>query len=258
MKRIVLLTTLSFALAPPSFAHDLYLTLVGKEICAGIGENFPESQNAITADRLNSFSLRRGERSTPLTGRVNNKRFCATADVQKPAVAEMTVQPRFIKLSPKDFASYTHGEGLREVERIRGEKQQKDSDGRELYSRYTKLLSGKLGELATRALGHVLEIVPETDPSELKAGDSLRVRVLFKGKPLPDAAVSAVYSGADLKGHQYPVATRTDANGMAELKLDRGGLWYARMIYMEPVQNDPEVDWRSYFATVTFTISSAR
>jgi hypothetical protein len=57
-----------------------------------------------------------------------------------------------------------------------------------------------------------------------------------------------------LNGHEYPVTTRTDAEGRANLKLDRPGLWYARIIYMEPAQNDPEIDWRSYFSTTTFEV----
>ncbi len=32
--------------------------------------------------------------------------------------------------------------------------------------------------------------------------------------------------------HAYPVVVETDAQGEAVLKLDRGGLWYARLIHM--------------------------
>jgi hypothetical protein len=50
------------------------------------------------------------------------------------------------------------------------------------------------------------------------------------------------------------VVTRTDAEGKATLKLDRGGLWYARLIHMVPAQDDPDYQWRSFFSTMTFTV----
>jgi hypothetical protein len=254
--RVLFLTALFLAYNAAATAHDLYLSFeADRQVCAGIGEAFPASEVAITADRLNAFQLRSSAKpAAPLTGKVKGKRFCATAPGLGPFLAEMTVQPRFINLAGKDFSSYIHGEGLSEVEKARAERGEKDRDGRELYSRYSKLLAGSDAALATAVLGHALEIVPERDPGELKRGESLPVRVLFKGKPLANAQISAVYAGAQLKGHEYPVTTRTDADGRALLKLDRAGLWYARMIHMEAAQNDPEVDWRSYFATLTFAV----
>jgi uncharacterized GH25 family protein len=242
--------------ASPVSAHDLYLTHEnGHEVCAGIGEHFPASMNAVTADRLLAFNARLGSERLSLKGAVKLKRYCAPLKVQS-FVAEMTVQPRFIKLGSKDFNSYLHGEGLTNVEELRKDARATETEGREMYSRYAKLLVGQLGDRANQVLGHSLEIVPLHDPASLKSGQAFKVRVLFKGKPLRDAQVSAVYANAKLKGHSYPVTTRTNVEGVAELKLDRAGLWYARLIYMEPAQNDPEVDWRSYFATLTFRIPS--
>lgn len=241
-----------------AFAHDLYLTREkNQKVCAGIGEHFPASMNAVTADRVTAFAVRTLQGVSPLKGGATNKQFCASAPGET-LMAEMVVQPRFIQLAAKDFQGYIHGEGLRHIEKLRAEPGRQEAPGRELYSRYSKLLVGELGEEATKVLGHSLEIVPLRDPSGLEPGRPLQVRVLFKGKPLVDAQVSAVYAGAKLSGHDYPVTTRTDENGIAELKLDRPGLWYARLIYMEPTQNDPDIDWRSYFATLTFTLPAPK
>lgn len=248
-----------FLCAVPAFAHDLYLVTgvpgATKRVCARIGEDFPESTNAITADRLNLFQLRKAiEAPLMLKGEVIGKQLCAPLSTSGPAIAEMTVQPRFIRLEPKIFAEYIAGEGFRSVSALRSKRGLEDEDGRELYSRYAKLFIGKVGDAASKPLGHALEIVPEIDPSSLKPGEPLKVTILFKGKPLSDVQIAAVYSGAKLKGHEFPVVTRTDDQGKASLKLDRGALWYARLIHMEEAQNDPEVDWRSYFATMTFEI----
>lgn len=250
-----MLLVVSLLLAPLRLsAHDLYLTASGSQVCAGIGEAFPASENAVTADRLNLFRVHANGAASDLNGRVVTKQFCAPTPSANGYIAEMTVQPRFIRLKAKDFGGYIHGEGLTKIEAARAQRGQSDSEGRELYSRYSKLLVGPLGDSATKPLGHALEIIPQRDPSQLKAGETLPVLVLFKGKPLVDAQVSAVYANAKPKGHEYPVTTRTDGEGKASLKLDRPGPWYARIIYMEPAQNDPEIDWRSYFSTVTFEV----
>lgn len=253
----MLLLVMTFSSA--AYGHDLYLTHQNRKICAGIGENFPASQNAITADRVGTFRiLPNGEKPAPLTGKVENaaKQFCAPAPGASAFIAEMTVPPRYIKLSGKDFSEYIHGEGLKLVEAERERYKHTANDGRELYSRYTKLLSGKLGEVATTPLGHTLEIVPERDPASIKVGEELAVQVLFKGKPLADAQIAALYANAKMVGHAYPNTTRTDANGKARIKIDRAGWWYVRLIHMEPAQNDPEIDWRSYFGTMSFEVPS--
>lgn len=239
-------------------AHDLYLVngVSGAErrICARIGEDFPGSVSAVTPDRLEVFAVRTAR--TPfrkLQGKVSGDQLCAPAPEAKSFVAEMVVHPRYIKLGGKLFDSYVEAEGLKQVISARAQKGP-NADGRELYSRYSKLIKGRGG---LEVLGHTLEIVLQKDPAELKAGESLPVQVLFRGQPLADAQVAAAYAGANLKGHKFPVVARTDSEGRAALKLDRAGLWYARLIYMVPATGDPEVDWRSFFATVTFRLPAA-
>src|SRR5581483_1714380 len=260
--RVLLKAKLCLVLyASTSFAHDLYLVsgikAAESKVCARIGEEFPESTNAVTADRLNSFSHRNSEGViTELTGTAQGKQLCAPLTVRTASVVEMTVQLRFIKLEAKDFGPYIEGEGLIAVQTLRRERNKDNAPGRELYSRYAKLLIGSLGAAASKPVGHALEMVPSKDPRELSPREPLQVTILFKGKPLPDAQVSAVYAGAKMQGHSYPISSRTDSDGQAVLRLDRAGLWYARIIYMRPAEDDPEVDWRSYFATLTFEIPS--
>src|SRR5579885_2381083 len=100
----VLLTVTLFLTSLQLAAHDLYLTANNRQVCAGIGEAFPASENAITADRLNAFRMHADGSTSDLTGKVVAKQFCAPAPSANGYVAEMTVQPRFIKLAGKDFA----------------------------------------------------------------------------------------------------------------------------------------------------------
>jgi len=241
------------------FAHDMWLVTgvpgARGRVCARIGEHFPAATNGVSADRVDVFQLRTEGGPKPLTGIEGKKQFCATLPAASTAgVAEIIVQPRFIRLDARDFNAYIEGEGFASVIAVRKQSGKTHAQGRELYTRSSKLLIGRTDEMATRPVGHVLEIVPEKDPSTLTAGESLPVRVLFRGKPLAGVRVSAASAGAQMKGHDFPVTAETDANGRALLKLDRAGLWYARLIHMVPAQDDPEVDWRSFFATLTFEV----
>lgn len=244
--------------ATPAFTHDLYLVpLKDGRVCARIGEEFPQSTNGITADRIASFRMA-GASTADLKGKeeAKEKQFCAPLPAGS-GVVEMTVFPRFIRIPAKDFNSYIHGEQLRQPLAARASAPANEREGRELYSRYVKALVGQ-SDRATQPVGHTLEIVPQRDPATLKPGEELPVIVLFNGKPLSDVAVFAVYAGAKLEGHSYPVEAHTGQAGRASLKLDRPGLWYARLIHMVPAQGDPEIDWRSFFATLTFEVPPAK
>lgn len=73
------------------------------------------------------------------------------------------------------------------------------------------------------ALGLGLEIVPERDPTALKEGEALPVRVWRGGKPLPDFALTYVSAG-ETREH----IAITDAEGRASARLDQRGVWLVR------------------------------
>jgi uncharacterized GH25 family protein len=72
-----------------------------------------------------------------------------------------------------------------------------------------------------RVLGHPLELIPVTNPvTPFGAGNVLRVRVLYKGKPLPNTKVSFIPKGAELTGElDASYEKMTDAKGEAQLTL---------------------------------------
>ena len=65
-------------------------------------------------------------------------------------------------------------------------------------------------------MGAKMEIVPLKNPLTLKAGDKLPLLVLYEGKPLAGATVTAEGIGKD--------ALKTDANGRAEVAITKEGL----------------------------------
>jgi uncharacterized GH25 family protein len=66
-------------------------------------------------------------------------------------------------------------------------------------------------------LGHALELVPETHPVlGCGPGRAVKVRLLFRGRPLADERVSFIPRGAELQGEFDPeFERRTDAEGRA-------------------------------------------
>lgn len=68
-----------------------------------------------------------------------------------------------------------------------------------------------------RVLGHPLELVPQTNPvAPMGVGTPLRVRLLWKGKPLPNATVSFIPRGAQLQsGFDARYERHTNVNGDA-------------------------------------------
>lgn len=69
-----------------------------------------------------------------------------------------------------------------------------------------------------KPIGFDLEIVPQSDPAQLKAGDKLTVQVLLKGQPLADASlVSDFFIPHDAK----PEKIKTDKDGKATVTVPK-------------------------------------
>lgn len=92
-----------------------------------------------------------------------------------------------------------------------------------------------------------LQIVPLANPIGRKASDSLRVRVLFEGKPLAGVAVTLDYVNAP--GLASPA---TDASGEVEVMIRNDGLNVLAVSHAAPLENDPKADEVGYTATLTF------
>jgi uncharacterized GH25 family protein len=101
--------------------------------------------------------------------------------------------------------------------------------------------------------GHVLELVPMIDPTALRAGDPMEIRVLFHGEPWKGElkATFAGYQGASEE--RYAVTVQTDTNGVARLVPAASGYWLVRVHAIEDHPDPAVCDRRSYFSTLTFT-----
>ena len=91
------------------------------------------------------------------------------------------------------------------------------------------LWSGKFAKAVTgagapwdTALGHELEIVPLADPAAARVGESLRVRVIFRGQPLVGAEVERGDGVTPMKEADIP-RFKSDGDGIAAIPIVKAG-----------------------------------
>jgi len=101
------------------------------------------------------------------------------------------------------------------------------------------------GEAAIKPVeGLKLDIVPLKQPLDMKAGDSLQLKVLFEGSP---------YAGASIEGDHDKIGL-TDKDGLIKVKIKSG-----RQIYTverrDPLKNDPDADFIATTTTLTFEVN---
>lgn len=99
------------------------------------------------------------------------------------------------------------------------------------------------GPGAAKPLGLPLEIVPAANPLTLQDGDKLGLRILAKGQPVADAAVT--YDGK-LRG-------QTNADGTVNIRVRHGGLQLIQASTRTP-HAGPEADEAMHTTALTFAL----
>jgi uncharacterized GH25 family protein len=178
-----------------------------------------------------------------------------TVRIEQPGLGLIAYRSResSVSLEAPKFEEYLKEEGLEAVIAARAKRGESQKPSRELFSRSAKSLVAAGGEGASgydRVLGLTLELVPEKNPYAMTGDESLPVRLLFEGKALPGARVVALsYDDPDTK-----ISARTDAGGRVVLRLPKAGVWLVKAVHMTPVTGNPNEDWRSVWASLTFEV----
>ena len=100
-----------------------------------------------------------------------------------------------------------------------------------------------------RPLGFSLEIVPERDPTRIRPGDTLIVRVLRRGAPMRAFAVGAMREGATTARF-----VRTDSLGRARIVFEASGRWLLNGTDLRR-SSRPDFVWESDFVTTTLYVA---
>jgi hypothetical protein len=168
-----------------------------------------------------------------------------------------------IELPAAPFDAYLKDQGLDAVWAARHPRARAGvaKPGRERYRRCAKLwLIGSDAARATTPIGLPLEIVPLSIPG---SGNSLRVRVLWKGQPLSGGLVKAWHAPLTISDESsaepaprdsVPVAWkgRSDTHGEVLLPIVQTGEWLLSVEHMDPSADRVAADWESTWASLTF------
>lgn len=162
-------------------------------------------------------------------------------------LAGISTKARTITLEAKAFNDYLRHEGLAHVLKEREGAGISDQPAKERYAKHVKAVFqvGKTQSVHYKELlNYPIEFVPLENPYAKKVGETLRFRLYFQGRPLPD---QPLFFGTAATREQ----TRTDAAGEVEVRLSEAGAWYLSTIYMETLAGE-EPDYASHWATLTF------
>jgi len=161
--------------------------------------------------------------------------------------------PRSIELKPAEVQEY-----LDEIDAPASLRKQwaemEPKRWREVYAKHPKTFVRVGDPKADRSwaepVGMILEIVPEKDPTTLREGDELSVRVLKNGTPYGAFSLNALAAG-ETKGETQ----KTDPAGRVTFRLNKAGAWLLRGTDVRK-STKMDADWESDFTTVTLEVKS--
>ncbi|MBW3570946.1 MAG: DUF4198 domain-containing protein [Gemmatimonadetes bacterium] len=271
--------TVLLATAATLSAHDFWLIPNAFTIAPGsvlevrgqTSSRFPTSEVAVTPDRVADARIVDASGTTPLSDlSVSDQSLLIRQPVRTPGqkIVAVTTRPRSVRESAEGFRNYLVVEGAPEaLERYQREgKLPVDSITRR-YAKYAKTMVevGRNGPRAyQQVVGHPLEFVPLSDPAALRAGDTLSVRLLFRGQPLAGIKVhaSGVPAGpgvapAAAAERAQEVTVDTDACGVARIPVGREGLWNVRTLHIEPAPAGSGADWDTHWVSFVFSAGAS-
>ena len=262
MRRRTALAAALAIFAAPLLAHDFWIepttfrppvgSTLGVRLV--VGQRFRGDVLPRNPAMIERFVLVCDAGEIPVAGRAADDP-AGTVRVDQPGLALIAYRSleSSVSLEAPKFEDYLKEEGLEAVIAARAKRGESQKPSRELFSRSAKSLVAAGGAGVTgfdRVLGLTLELVPEKNPYTMTGGEPLPVRLLFEGKPLPGALVVALsYDDPDTK-----ITARTDASGRVSLRLPKPGVWLVKAVHMTPVSGNPNEDWRSVWASLTFEI----
>lgn len=262
--RTVLGTAVGFLLAWPATAHDTWIlpgrpsVNSGSEVTFNLtsGMAFPANEVGVKPDRLARASSRLGEAVSDLVREAAGKKALRLkARFSEPGVAAVWVEskPRSLELKPAEVREYLEEIGAWDSI---GRKWETEGKGkwRESYTKraktYVRVGQPERDDSWSRPVGMDLELVPESDPTQLVAGEELSVRLLKNGQPVPDVAVGLLAGNA-----KSGSLSKTDSEGRVRLRFERAGWWLMRSTVLEP-SSKPDLDWETRFTTLTVFVGA--
>jgi len=198
-------------------AHDIWITLTGPagERRAVVNYGHPYDRPPTVADKIiDIFAISKNKQESLIKG-------LTTAQDGQWFVVE--TQPFRDDGHTLLAVRYDNGYWIKTPDGYRNATNREVPDALEtLWSvKFGKALTGA-GAQWDKVLGHELEIVPLSDPLAVKPGQTLRLRVLFRGKPLVGGKIERGDGLTTVPEADIPRFT-TDSDGVAEVPIVKAG-----------------------------------
>jgi uncharacterized GH25 family protein len=252
-----------FLLAVPSLlsAHDFWLepstfhpapnTAVEVRLRVGqdyLGDPVPRPQELIRFEAVTA------EGTAPVVGQPMDEPAGVVA-VKKRGLTLVAYQskPGYVELSEEKLQQYIREEGLERIVEERRRSPYANQPWHEMFSRCAKALlwtgSGP-ANVFNKRVGMPMELVPLKNPYTLAPKAKLPVQLLYRGKPL----AGVLFVITPKMEPERKVAVRSDAKGMVNVTLDRGGAWMIKAVHVVPAAAGARGQWESFWASLTFEL----
>lgn len=262
------LVLVAWAASLSAFAHEFWIEASPPAPAAGapvlmtlrVGEFYSGELAGITSSHAVSLHALSAARDQDLTARVPAASVLPALRLDFPDAGSHLLayesHPSQVLLAADKFHAYLHDEGLDWVVRQREAAGTGATPGRERFRRSAKALL-KVGGLAdgasTKSSGQRIEITPLEDPLARAAGDTLRFQLRFQGQPRPGVLVKAWHRQG---GQVTTIRATTDGEGRFQFVLPFAGRWMLNAVHMVAATDSPEVDWDSFWASLTFELQA--
>lgn len=225
------------------------------------GMAFPAEETTIDPERIVKASARLGGTIEEIQRRIvrpKSLRFVWTPRVNGIGTIGIELAPKTLVLDPKLINEYYDEIHASPAIRAQWDSIPSPKQWRERYVKhatsFVRVGSAVNDTSWALPLGLGLEIIPMRDPTNLVAGQTLRVRVLRRGIPLGGFQIGARREGAPESGDVF---VATDGTGHATIALPREGRW---LLFGTDLRRAREtgLEWRSDFVTTTIGVGARR
>jgi len=268
LRRLVLTAGLLTAATAWAVAHDMFLKpdrfFVAENAPLDlvlINGTFTKSENSIARNRLLDISVLGPAGRTRIDTSAwkadgDTSFFSTKAGGAGTYVMGVSTRSNIIALTGKEFNEYLESDGIPDVLAARKRDGELDRAVKERYHKHVKAMV-QVGEARSdhyaTALGYPAEIIPVENPYTLKAGSTFRFKTMVDGKPAGNQYVQ--YGGRTPNGGRIEMkAVRSNAEGIGEIRISGPGTWYVKFINMTRLSGDPEADYESKWASLTFAV----
>jgi uncharacterized GH25 family protein len=250
----------SAVFAVPVAAHDTWIVSGTPAIKAGgsavlhvtSGVSFPKYEYApeplrlaraewrVGENRGNITSFEKGDSTLMMRGRALN---------EGTAVVCVEFHPNDIDLEPEEVEHYLEEIGAPESVRRAWEEAGPGARFHETYTKraktYVRVGDGGSDPSCLEPTGFAIDFLPDRDPTSVKPGDTLAIRVVKGGDDEMEGLAVGAVCGADGRA----MLQRTNQNGVVLVPIHAAGWW---LIRTTELRRQVDGSWQSDFTTMTF------